>query len=225
MFYEKHCSKLVTDMTQVVVAVGLVTITANYIRTSNSDISLLQNPDFWHRSVLLGLTILFAAYHLLIYAADSKTSAKGDTNWGRSSETAIGVIFLFLIDLLGLAAMGAMFGVLAIGQPSPEALNEVFSLNWRTLAWLAGLAATWHVLITIWHLVAESKLMAWLTHLGFAGAHICLVILALASDGPNGIGLPMPAWTIGFALVIVALYITRGRRVLQQSIAIARTAD
>ena len=224
MFYEKYCSKLVTDMTQVVVAVGLVTITANYVRSSSSDPSLLTNPDFWHRSVLLGLTILFAAYHLLVYAADAETNATGDTAWARSSETATGIIVLFLLDLLGLAAMGAMFGVLAIGQFSPDEAVDVFAVRWRTLAWLAALASAWHFLITFWHLVAGSKISAWLTHCGFGIAHACLTGLAVLGVSASSFQVPMFVWTCGFALVIIALYLTRGRRVLRQAMASLRDA-
>lgn len=219
MFYEKHCSKLITDMTQVVVAVGLVSITANYVRTSSAEVTLLQNPDFWHRSILLGLTVLFSAYHLLVYIADSQTNASGDTSWAREFESPLVVIFLFLLDLLALAAMGAMFGVLAIGQPAPDQVVDVFAVSWRTLALLAGLAATWHLMIGLWHIAARSKIFASLSHVTFAVAHIVLSIVAGLSGAVDGTNVSMQLWTLAFGLVIAVLYLSRGRRVLKQAIA------
>lgn len=218
MFYEKHCAKIISDMTQVVVAVGLVSILANFVRISSNDPDFLLSEAFWLRSVLLVLTILFTAYHLLAYAADAVTQ-NGDSGWARHSRGPTNIILLFLIDLMALAAMGAMYGILSVGSARTE---SGFTIDWSTLAWLSGLAASWHFAIALWHVIAGSKATAWLSHLGFcllqgalfASALVCGTVGAFGVSGT----LAQWGWIALFAAVIGVLYFQRGRKLLRQAL-------
>ncbi|MEA1942744.1 MAG: hypothetical protein U9P68_10900 [Pseudomonadota bacterium] len=205
-------------MTQVVVAVGLVSILANFVRISANDPDFLLSEAFWLRSVLLVLTILFTAYHLLAYAADAVTQ-HGDSGWARHSRGPTSIILLFLVDLMALAAMGAMYGILSVGSARTE---TGFTIDWSTLAWLSGLAAGWHFAIAVWHVIAGSKPTAWLSHLGFSLLQGALFTSALLCGAMGAFGvtgtLAQWGWVGLFATVIAALYFVRGRKLLRQAL-------
>ncbi|PQA86772.1 hypothetical protein [Hyphococcus luteus] len=219
MFYEKYCASIISDMTQVVVAVGLVTILSNFVRISANHPDFLLSEGFWLRSALLVLTILFTAYHLLAYAADAATG-QGDTGWARHSRGPTTVILLFLIDLMALAAMGAMYGVLSVGDV--RATQGVFMIDWFLLAWLAGLAACWHFAIVFWHLIAGSRRTAWLSHFAFVllQGGLCASAIFGGTIGAFGVTRTLAhwGWILLFAIVIAALYFFRGRTLLRQAI-------
>jgi hypothetical protein len=218
MFYEKHCAKIISDMTQVVVAVGLVSILANFVRISANDPDFLLSEAFWLRSALLVLTILFTAYHLLAYAADAVTQ-QGDSGWARHSRGPNSIILLFLVDLMALAAMGAMYGILSVGSVRPEI---GFTIDWSTLAWLSGLAAGWHFAVAVWHVIAGSRATAWLSHLGFSLLQAALCAAALLSGTTGAFGfagtLGHWGWVVLFAATIAALYFLRGRKLLRHAL-------
>ncbi|PWE16948.1 hypothetical protein DDZ18_09565 [Marinicauda salina] len=217
MFYQKYCAKIISDMTQVVVAIGLITVLSNYVRSGLMDAGLWAEPDFWQRWALLVVTILFASYHLIAYTADLACEP-ADTAWAAGDRSPSKIIVLFLVDLAGLGALGAMFAVLAVGG---AAGIERFAVEWPALSWLAGFAATWHGLNVVWHVLAGSRWSAWGSHFGFGALFAGLAAWAHLSAHDR---LALPAaqvedlWILAFAGVVLMLYFTRGRRLIRTAL-------
>ncbi len=210
MFYERNCAKIISDMTQIVVGVGLVTVLASYVRAGLSNEALLSEPGFIVRAVLLVATILFTAYHLLAYAAEFASSS-GDTAGSKGARAPLQIVALFVIDLAGLGVMASMYSVLA----APGAGFGDFAITWRALAALGGLAAGWHTLMLIWHAVARSRLSALAAHTAFAALFGLLVCAAIV-DGLGYLG--RAVWTAMFATIVALLYVTRARRLIRDAI-------
>lgn len=210
-------------MTQVVVAVGLITVLSNYVRSGLVNEGLLAQPDFWQRWILLVVTILFVSYHLITYAADL-AGRPADTGWARGDKSPSRIIALFLIDLAGLGAQGAMFAVLSIGVATDIGR---FGLGWSAMSWLAGFAATWHLLMTLWHVVARSPSSASASHAAFGVLFGAIAAWAWVADTGFAplIFDRVAIWTSAFAASVLALYFIRGRRLIAAALTLDSSKD
>lgn len=208
-FYEVRLAPIVCDLTQVVVSLGLITVSLGYVSAIINDSSLLGTGAFWLRVVLLLGTVSFTCYSLLGYVSDLE--ADNDTVWASGSRSPSLIISLFLIDLVMLGLQGWMYGVLVVaGQTSllPAPLHLVL---------LSLLAAAWHAITFIWHLLSGSRLRSQCSHLTFCGAFLLLTGWALFLE-PVSLSHQW-LWAAAYLFIILVLFFTRGRALVRGALA------
>ena len=215
MFYERYCAKVITDIIQVVVGLGLVTLLMNYVYVGTGHSTLLNDPEFRLRCVLLLLTILFATYHLIGYIADFAT-AENNGHWEVRTRSPSKIILLFMLDLTAVGIVAAMFAVLYV---TDEGSVSDFDVVWADLSALAGLAASWHGLMLVWHLIAGPRVRALLTHIAMGVSFLALSCLAYHDGNTGFFTVSTVFWTALFAIVVALLYFVRGRRLIRNAIA------
>jgi hypothetical protein len=218
MFYEKYLAKIISDMTQVVVAVGLVTVLTNYTSLVMKEPAYVYSYSFWLHIALLILTIMFTTYNLLAYTADF-ASQKGDTSWCGHSRSPTRIIALFLIDLAAVGILAAMYGVFVLEAGSAEGH---LTIEWSRLSWIAACAATWHGAMLLWHVVAGSRVTAPFAHLIFSLAFGSLAALAVHHEildiTKTSNLAQIVTWMVLFLFVVALLYFTRGRQIIYHAI-------
>lgn len=220
-FYEERLAPIVCDLTQVVVSLGLISVSLGYVSAVLGDIMVLQTGAFWLRMLILFTTVSFTCYSLLGYVADM--TARGDTTWASDTRSPTRIIVLFLIDLMMLGEQGWLYGVLAVtvigeaGEPGNLGELHPFALQSTHLVMLALLAAAWHATTFTWHLIAGSRLQAQASHLGFIAAFALLA--GWAYWGRPESHLLQWFWTLSYTLIVVLLFFTRGRTLVQKALA------
>ncbi|QKK03479.1 MAG: hypothetical protein HND55_12890 [Pseudomonadota bacterium] len=216
-FYELRLAPIVSDLSQVVVSLGLISVSAGYVSAIIGDTSLLHTQAFWLRLVLLLATVSFTCYALLGYVADMTAGA--NTTWAADTRSPARIIVLFLVDLVMLGLQGWMYGVLLVIDIADIGTTEVarsFDFELTHLVMLAGLAAAWHATTFLWHLLAGSPIRGQLSHLLFL---LAFGGLALAAAGwelaePDGQWI----WALAYTAVVLALFFTRGRTLVRQAL-------
>ncbi|BCO31926.1 hypothetical protein TspCOW1_20290 [Thiohalobacter sp. COW1] len=214
-FYEARLAPIISDLTQVVVSLGLISVSLGYVNAVITDNSLLYSGAFWLRLVLLLSTVSFTCYSLLGYVADMEAGT--DTGWAASCRSPSRIIILFLIDLTMLGEQGWMYGVLLVADISDLGEAETlqpFSFQTVHFVLLALLAAAWHGTTFIWHLVAGSRIQGQLSHLLFLLAFGTLALLA-AWWQPADL-FSQWLWALIYTAVVLLLFFTRGRKLVGQ---------
>jgi len=216
-FYEVRLAPIISDLSQVVVSLGLISVSLGYVNAVLADPGVLSSGAFWIRLLALLATVSFTCYFLLSYVADMENA--DDTSWAHNSRSPSRIIALFLLDLLMLGEQGWMYGVLVLGDFSNFGeLTSMQALAMKTghFVMLAGLAAAWHATTLVWHLLAGSKHTAQVTHLMFFGAFGILCLIATQVDLPSA--LAQFLWIGAFIAVVMTLFFYRGRMLIRNAI-------
>lgn len=222
--YQSTLSPLIVQIILVVVALGLLDVSLDYVGRALHDIAILGEARFWQRVVLLLSVLAFTTYNLISYSTEAATTA-ADAGWNGTTRTPGRVVGLFLLDLLQVAVLGWMYVSLLVGEPGEQAIRGADRLTLEPIhfVFIATLAGCWHVLVLLWHWVAGSRGEAMASH-----ARFTLMFWLIAA---TAVLLPSGAWTwpgtpwmllAGFVGTVVVLFATRGRRVLSNALSDGR---
>ena len=170
--YNTLSTRVIGDLVALALAIGIAAVAFAYIRRALTDDGWVRSSDLWRHLLLIFSITMFVVFVDIAYQIESYKGERAasravaelvDSNAESTFLPRIRLLLLLPVDVIGIALMASLFGVLLVFATNQENWPGPSASTLLEVKYLLVLTIAWHITMIGWWLVF------WLTSTDFNG--------------------------------------------------------